>query len=81
MIAPSIQMPSRATGRLSELHALPRWSILASTANLDPKLLSATGYSQYRPLLTEDSDSARARNRRIEVVVVYTLRTNSEMKK
>lgn len=71
----------KSNWELSSARATSVVQFLASTANLDPKLLSATGYSQYRPLLTEDSDFARARNRRIEVVVVYTLRTNSETKK
>lgn len=41
--------------------------------NLDPEILSATGYSEYRPLETDKTDQGRQRNRRIEVVVVYTL--------
>ena len=75
MIAPSIQMPSRATGSY-QVHALPCFYSLASTAVLDRNVCLRPGYSQYRPLMLEHSDSARARNRRIEVVVVYTLRTN-----
>ena len=40
---------------------------------LDPRLLSATGYSEYHPVDPADSEAARARNRRIEVVVVYSV--------
>jgi flagellar motor protein MotB len=44
---------------------------------LDPKLLSATGYSEYHPADPRDSEEARARNRRIEVVVVYSVSASS----
>lgn len=42
-------------------------------SRLDPRLLSATGYSEYHPVDLRASDAARARNRRIEVVVVYSV--------
>jgi chemotaxis protein MotB len=41
-------------------------------SGIEPTLLSATGYSEYHPVAANDSESARDRNRRIEVVVVYT---------
>jgi chemotaxis protein MotB len=62
---------------LSSARATSVVRFLEDDAHMDPKLLSATGYSQYRPLSLEDSERARALNRRIEVVVVYTLRTHS----
>ncbi len=34
---------------------------------IDPKLLSAAGYSEYRPVAGNDSDEGRAKNRRIEI--------------
>jgi chemotaxis protein MotB len=37
---------------------------------IDPKLLSAAGYSEYRPVATNDSDEGRARNRRIEISLI-----------
>jgi flagellar motor protein MotB len=40
---------------------------------LDPRLLSATGYSKHQPIDPADSEAARERNRRIEVVVVYSV--------
>ncbi len=45
---------------------------------LEPELLSATGYSEYQPADREDSEAARARNRRIEVVVVYSVQEIGE---
>lgn len=41
---------------------------------LDEKVLSATGLSEYHPVDRQDSEEARARNRRIEVVVIYSVR-------
>lgn len=40
---------------------------------IDPGLLSATGYSEYHPVDSGASEEAKARNRRIEVVVVYSV--------
>ncbi len=37
---------------------------------IDPSLLSATGYAEYRPVDTNDTEEGRARNRRIEIVLV-----------
>ena len=46
---------------------------LEDQSALDPKLLSATGYSQYHPVVPNDQGGhGQERNRRIEVVVVYT---------
>lgn len=37
---------------------------------IDPGLLSACGYSEYRPIAPNDTDEGRARNRRIEISLV-----------
>lgn len=58
---------------LSSARATSVVRFLQDRAGLDPSLLSATGYSQYHPVESHDSDEARARNRRIEVVVVYSV--------
>jgi len=41
---------------------------------LDPKLLSATGLAENHPVDPRDNEEALARNRRIEVVVIYSVR-------
>jgi chemotaxis protein MotB len=53
------------------------WELSASRATtvarylqdkgLDPSLLSASGYSEYRPVAPNDTDEGRAKNRRIEI--------------
>lgn len=37
---------------------------------IDPRLLSATGYAEYRPVSPNDTEEGRAKNRRIEIVLV-----------
>lgn len=37
---------------------------------LDPDLISATGYSEYRPVAPNDTDENRSKNRRIEIVLI-----------
>ncbi len=37
---------------------------------VDPSLLSAAGYSEYRPIEFNDTDEGRAKNRRIEIVLI-----------
>ncbi len=37
---------------------------------IDPKLLSAAGYSEYRPVSLNDSDEGKAKNRRIEIALI-----------
>jgi chemotaxis protein MotB len=36
---------------------------------IDPQLLGACGYSEYRPIASNDTDEGKAKNRRIEVVL------------
>ncbi len=37
---------------------------------VDPSFLSAAGYSEYRPVDSNDTDESRAKNRRIEIVLI-----------
>ena len=43
---------------------------LQEKAGLDPRLLSATGFSMYSPIVRNDSAKNRQLNRRIEIVLV-----------
>ena len=40
------------------------------TGGLDPKLLSATGYSEYQPVASNDTDEGKHKNRRIEIILL-----------
>lgn len=58
-----------------ELSSARATSVVRFLEGQSPKeagLLSATGYSQFHPVDVSESDAARARNRRVELVVVYS---------
>ncbi|HSS52433.1 MAG TPA: OmpA family protein [Thermoanaerobaculia bacterium] len=70
-LRPGARFPSN--WELSSARATSVVRFFEDQSRLDPTLLSATGYSEYQPAVREDSEQARARNRRIEVVVVYSV--------
>jgi chemotaxis protein MotB len=43
---------------------------LQDVAGIDPRLLSASGYAEYRPVDSNETREGRARNRRIEIVLI-----------
>lgn len=45
-------------------------SYLISEHHLSPELLSASGYSEYRPVAPNDTPENRAKNRRVEFVIL-----------
>jgi len=58
---------------LSVLRATSVTRYLTETEGVDPKRLTATGKSQYQPIDPTDSNEARAKNRRIEIVLTPKL--------
>lgn len=57
------------------------WELSASRASsvvkyliyygqLDPRLVSATGFAEYRPIVANTSESNRAKNRRVEIKII-----------
>lgn len=70
---PGARFPSN--WELSSARATSVVRYFADRCGLDPKLLSATGYAEYHPVASGNSDEARAHNRRIEVVLVYSMRS------
>jgi len=58
---------------LSVLRATSVTRYLTETENVDPHRLTATGKSQYQPIDPANSDEARAKNRRIEIVLTPKL--------
>ena len=55
---------------LSATRAVNVVRFLHEEAGLDPTTLSATGLSEYRPSESNDTDSGRQKNRRIEILLV-----------
>jgi len=43
---------------------------LVEQHGLDPTRVSAAGYGEYRPLMPNDTDENRARNRRVDIVIL-----------
>lgn len=53
---------------LSTMRAISVVKYLESKG-VDPKMLGAAGFSEFRPLVSNDSDEGRSQNRRIEIVL------------
>jgi chemotaxis protein MotB len=59
----------RSNWELSTARACAVVQILIEEAGLDPRRLGAAGYSEFRPRASNDSETNRARNRRVDIVV------------
>ena len=59
---------------LSTARATQVTRYLQEEGGIDPKLLSATGYSEYQPVASNDTDEDKAKNRRIEIVLLPLLK-------
>lgn len=55
---------------LSTARATAVISYLIEKFGLDPETLSAAGYGEYRPTATNDTEEGKARNRRVDIVVL-----------
>ena len=55
---------------LSSARAINFMKILLENENLDPKKFSATGYGEYQPVDTNDTLEGRAKNRRVEILIL-----------
>ncbi|HAH07389.1 MAG TPA: hypothetical protein DCM05_12865 [Elusimicrobia bacterium] len=55
---------------LSTARATTVARFLQEKAGIDPALLTAAGYGEYRPVASNDAEDGRARNRRIEIVLI-----------
>jgi chemotaxis protein MotB len=63
----------KSNWELSSARATSVVRFLQDQAHIDPGKLSATGYAEYQPADRHDTEEARSRNRRIELVVVYSV--------
>ena len=69
------QFPSN--WELSSTRALTFMKFLLSiNSGLNPARFSAIGYSEYRPIATNDTEEGRQQNRRVEILIARTLRFN-----
>lgn len=56
---------------LSTGRALSVLRYLSEERSVDPTRLSAKGYGEYHPIVPNDSESNKAKNRRVNIVLVY----------
>lgn len=57
---------------LSNARASNAWTYLVERHGLDPQRISTSGYGEFRPVAPNDTPEGRARNRRIDIVVLAT---------
>lgn len=55
--------------------------LLAQNAQLNPARFSATGYGEYRPAASNDTEEGRAKNRRVEILVSRLYRMDKTTQK
>jgi chemotaxis protein MotB len=62
---------------LSAKRAINFMRVLIEAGDLDPRLISSTGYGEFRPVADNDTPEGRAKNRRVEVSIIRKF-TNTE---
>jgi chemotaxis protein MotB len=63
---------------LSTARATSVIAFLVNTAGIDPQRLSAAGYGQFKPRSANDNEAARARNRRVDLVILNAATQQAE---
>ena len=66
----TFQFPSN--WELSSARAIAVLRLFVDEVSIDPKTLKATGYGEYHPVASNTDTVGRAKNRRIEIVLVYS---------
>jgi len=69
-IGPELARRYPTNWELSAARATNVARYLQEKIGIDPTLLSATGYGEYQPVASNEDEEGRARNRRIEIVLV-----------
>lgn len=70
----------RSNWELSTIRATTVVHFLTETAGFDPESLSAVGYGEYRPISENESQDGRARNRRVDIVLLAAEAEGGEAK-
>jgi chemotaxis protein MotB len=65
---------------LSTARATSIISYLVQTYGIDPDSLSAAGYGEFRPIASNDTPEGRARNRRVDIVILNSAAARNEPK-
>lgn len=56
--------------QLSAARAANVTELLIANSGIQPQKLSAVGYGEYRPILDNSTEEGRARNRRVDIIIV-----------
>jgi chemotaxis protein MotB len=67
----TVKFPSN--WELSAIRAVNVSKYLIEKAGLNPQKVSVAGYGQYRPMVANTSEEARARNRRVDIVIINAI--------
>ena len=70
----------RSNWELSTTRATNVVHFLVDSANVAPEALSAVGYGQYQPIVPNDTQEQRAKNRRVDIVVLAAEAAQGEAK-
>jgi len=57
--------------QLSSMRASNVVEYLADYCSVEPSRLSAVGYGEFQPITANDTDTGRAKNRRVDIVILY----------
>jgi chemotaxis protein MotB len=63
---------------LSTARANAVWRILVKDAGIDPTLLSASGYGEFRPKVPNDTEEHRKQNRRVDIIILRDIYHTAE---
>ncbi|KAB7705397.1 flagellar motor protein MotB [Bacillus aerolatus] len=55
---------------LSAMRAVNFMKVMLENPKLDPRLFSAKGYGEYQPIASNETEKGRAKNRRVEILVL-----------
>ncbi|UCG66813.1 MAG: OmpA family protein [Deltaproteobacteria bacterium] len=69
-IGPELRKKYPTNWELSAARATTVARYLQEKIGINPGVLSATGYGEYQPIASNDAEDGRARNRRIEIVLI-----------
>jgi chemotaxis protein MotB len=73
-IVSSLKKKFPTNWELSTARATDVVRYLQEEGGIDPHLLSATGYAEYQPVASNDTEEGRHKNRRIEIVLLPLLK-------
>jgi len=60
----------KSNRELSTARANNVYHYLAKVGNLDPAKFTTMGYGEFRPVVSNETDAGRAKNRRVEIVIL-----------